>query len=129
MQDLLEKIQLLKIIMHLQYLRPKPMTNSYSHGALVEIMMNTNKNYLGLVGQSPRQHRNPPFLFPQLGRPSTRDRQPAQNEKCIPFISSCQSQNRIPQKMIHSFQIQRVVGKNDLVTRQNHSTLGPWESK
>lgn len=129
MQDLLEKIQLLKIIMHLQYLRPKPMTNSYSHGALVEIMTNTNKNYPGLVGQSPRQHRDLSFLLPQLGQPSTRYRQPARDEKCIPFISSCPSQNRIPEKKIHSFQIQRMVGKNDLVTRQNHSTLGPWESK
>lgn len=118
MQDLLEKIRLLKIIMHLQYLRPKPMTNSYFHGALVEIRTNTSKNYPGLVGQSPRQHRNLPFLLLQLGRPSTRYRQPAQNEICIPFISSCLSQNRISEKLIHSFQIQRVVRKNDLVTRQ-----------
>lgn len=47
MQDLLEKVRLLKIIMHLQYLRSKPMINSYSHGALDEVMINTHKNNPG----------------------------------------------------------------------------------
>lgn len=79
-----------KIIMHLQYLRPKPMINSYSHGALDEVMTNTHKNNPGFVGKNHTQHWNLPFLLPRaVSLPS--DRQPSQNKGCLPILSSCLS--------------------------------------
>lgn len=118
MQDLSEKVRLLKIIMHFQYLRPKPMTNSYSPGALDEVMTNTNEKGPGLVGQHPLQHKDRRSYSPGMASLPA-DRHPAPNEEFLLFLSSCPSPNRILEKMIHSFQIliQRVVGKNTLVIK------------
>lgn len=90
MQDLFEKVRLLKIIMHLQYLRSKPMIHSYSQGALDEVRTNTTRIILVLLGQvtyslgTGTSHSYAPRIVSLQP-----DRQPSQNEKCLPFISSC----------------------------------------
>lgn len=129
MQDLLEKVRLLEIIMHLQYLRCKPMINSYSHGALDEVTTNTHKNNPGLVGQNHTQHRDLPFLLPRMVSLPP-DRQPSQNEECLPVLSSCLSWSwEFLKKWFIHFKHKGWWKKNVLVTRHIwHSALAPWES-
>ena len=81
------------------------MINSYSHGALDEVMTNTHKNIPGFVGKNNTQHWNLPFLLPRaVSLPS--DRQPSQkrgmfaHSVLLPVLRL-----RIPEEMIHLFQI------------------------
>lgn len=124
MQDLLWKVRLWMIMMHLQFLWTKSMTNSYSHGGLDEGKTNTQRNKAGRLCRVTYR-----LGTSQNGAISPQtDKQPPQRQLLLPFTSIPNQNSSRGDSLVSNMLLNRVLEKRDLVSKWNWNLpLGPEE--